>query len=196
MKRVLFLICVLSLVANTVLAQERPEMRRENRRNTETTERQIPPGHPERVDGQNPNAEKQPMTFMQSLKLRKDVGNPQFEAGHMMLKSSRFKTASLACAAVSGGIWFFNNSKDYEVAVAGTSVIFGAAAVILYASSLLIIIRFSQMFCVVLIVSGSFCIFNKCLSLFFHASNDFACSVLKELVNIRKVCIYSNHITL
>ena len=47
MKRVLFLICVLSLVANTVLAQERPEMRRENRRNTETTERQIPPGHPE-----------------------------------------------------------------------------------------------------------------------------------------------------
>ncbi len=34
MKRVLFLICVLSLVANTVLAQERPEMRRENRRNT------------------------------------------------------------------------------------------------------------------------------------------------------------------
>ena len=48
MKRVLFLICVLSLVANTVLAQERPEMRRENRRNTETTERQIPPGHPER----------------------------------------------------------------------------------------------------------------------------------------------------
>lgn len=29
MKRVLFLICVLSLVANTVLAQERPEMRRE-----------------------------------------------------------------------------------------------------------------------------------------------------------------------
>lgn len=63
------------------------------------------------------------MTFMQSLKLRKDVGNPQFEAGHMMLKSSRFKTASLACAAVSGGIWFFNNSKDYEVAVAGTSVI-------------------------------------------------------------------------
>ena len=60
MKRVLFLICVLSLVANTVLAQERPEMRRENRRNTETTERQIPPGHPERVDGQNPNAEKQP----------------------------------------------------------------------------------------------------------------------------------------
>ena len=92
MKRVLFLICVLSLVANTVLAQERPEMRRENRRNT--------------------------------------------EAGHMMLKSSRFKTASLACAAVSGGIWFFNNSEDYEVAVAGTSVIFGAAAVILYASSL------------------------------------------------------------
>ena len=118
MKRVLFLICVLSLVANTVLAQERPEMRRENRRNTETTERQIPPGHPERVDGQNPNAEKQPMTFMQSLKLRKDVGNPQFEAGHMMLKSSRFKTASLACAAVSGGIWFFNNSKDYEVTLA------------------------------------------------------------------------------
>ena len=87
MKRVLFLICVLSLVANTVLAQERPEMRRENRRNTETTERQIPPGHPERVDGQNPNAEKQPMTFMQSLKLRTDVGNPQFEAGHMMIKS-------------------------------------------------------------------------------------------------------------
>ena len=129
MKRVLFLICVLSLVANTVLAQERPEMRRENRRNTETTERQIPPGHPERVDGQNPNAEKQPMTFMQSLKLRT-------EAGHMMIKSSRFKTASLACAAVSGGIWFFNNSEDYEVAVAGTSVIFGAAAVILYASSL------------------------------------------------------------
>ena len=115
MKRVLFLICVLSLVANTVLAQERPEMRRENRRNTETTERQIPPGHPERVDGQNPNAEKQPMTFMQSLKLRTDVGNPQFEAGHMMIKSSRFKTASLACAAVSGGIWFFNNSEDYEV---------------------------------------------------------------------------------
>ena len=136
MKRVLFLICVLSLVANTVLAQERPEMRRENRRNTETTERQIPPGHPERVDGQNPNAEKQPMTFMQSLKLRTDVGNPQFEAGHIMIKSSRFKTASLACAAVSGGIWFFNNSEDYEVAVAGTSVIFGAAAVILYASSL------------------------------------------------------------
>lgn len=136
MKRVLFLICVLSLVANTVLAQERPEMRRENRRNTETTERQIPPGHPERVDGQNPNAEKQPMTFMQSLKLRTDVGNPQFEAGHMMIKSSRFKTASLACAVVSGGIWFFNNSEDYEVAVAGTSVIFGAAAVILYASSL------------------------------------------------------------
>ena len=119
MKRVLFLICVLSLVANTVLAQERPEMRRENRRNAETTERQIPPGHPERVDGQNT-----------------DVGNPQFEAGHMMIKSSRFKTASLACAAVSGGIWFFNNSEDYEVAVAGTSVIFGAAAVILYASSL------------------------------------------------------------
>ncbi len=96
MKRVLFLICVLSLVANTVLAQERPEMRRENRRNTETTERQIPPGHPERVDGQNPNAEKQPMTFMQSLKLRTDVGNPQFEAGHMMIKSSRFKNSVLS----------------------------------------------------------------------------------------------------
>ena len=54
MKRVLFLICVLSLVANTVLAQERPEMRRENRRNTETTERQMPPGHRERINGQNP----------------------------------------------------------------------------------------------------------------------------------------------
>ena len=63
MKRVLFLICVLSLVANTVFAQERPEMRRENRRNTETTERQMPPGHRERINGQNPNAEKQPMTY-------------------------------------------------------------------------------------------------------------------------------------
>ena len=50
MKRVLFLICVLSLVANTVFAQERPEMRRENRRNTETTERQMPPGHRERIN--------------------------------------------------------------------------------------------------------------------------------------------------
>lgn len=111
MKRVLFLICVLSLVANTVLAQERPEMRRENRRNAETTERQIPPGHPERVDGQNPNAEKQPMTFMQSLKLRTDVGNPQFEAGHMMIKSSRFKTASLACAAA---VILYASSLRYE----------------------------------------------------------------------------------
>lgn len=116
MKRILFLIITLSLVTNLAFAQGHPEARRDNR-NTEI-------------------AERQPMSFMQSLKLREDVKNPQFEAGHMMLKSSRFKTASFACAAVSGGIWFFNNSKDYEVAVAGTSVVFGAAAVILYASSL------------------------------------------------------------
>lgn len=117
MKRILFLIITLSLVTNLAFAQGNPEARRENNRNTEI-------------------AERKPMSFIQSLKLREDVKSPQFEAGHMMLKSSRFKTASLACAAVSGGIWFFNNSKDYEVAVAGTSVVFGAAAVILYASSL------------------------------------------------------------
>ena len=136
MKRVLFLIFTLSLVTNLVLAQGRPETRRENRRNAEVTERQVPPGHLERFYGQELNAERPPMSFMQSLKLREDVRNPQFGAGHMMLKSSRFKTASLACAAVSGGIWFFNNSEDYEVAVAGTSVAFGVAAIILYASSL------------------------------------------------------------
>lgn len=132
MKRVLFLIFAFSLVVNTVLAQERPEMRHKN---PEVTERQVSPEASEKFKAQNVE-ERQPISFIASLKLKKDVISPQFEAGHMMLKSSRFKTASLACAAVSGGIWFFNNSEDYEVAVIGTSVAFGVAAVILYASSL------------------------------------------------------------
>lgn len=64
--------------------------------------------------------------------LKKQMSNPQKEAGKMLVKASNWKYTAGGFAAISAGVWLFNKDAKHTNAIKTVSIVGGASAIICY----------------------------------------------------------------